>query len=41
MDQLAHARVFSSLDLRSGYWQLKVAEEDQEKTAFICRYGHF
>ena len=41
MDQLAHACVFSSLDLRSGYWQLKVAEEDQEKTAFICRYGHF
>ena len=41
MDQLAGAKVFSSLDLRSGYWQLKVAEEDRDKTAFVCRYGHF
>lgn len=29
------------MDLRSGYWQLKIAEEDIEKTAFICRYGQF
>ena len=39
-DQLAGSRVFSRIDLRSGYHQLKVRAEDIPKTAFRTRYGH-
>ena len=35
------ARYFSTLDLASGYWQLRVAEEDIEKTDFSCHHGLF
>ncbi|EER02278.1 retrovirus polyprotein, putative [Perkinsus marinus ATCC 50983] len=33
-EHLAGARVFSTLDLRSGYWQIPIRKEDQRKTAF-------
>jgi hypothetical protein len=38
-DQLQGACVFSKIDLRSGYHQLKIRPEDIPKTAFTCKYG--
>ena len=38
---LAGAKYFTCLDLRSGYWQVRLTEEAKEKTAFTCRYGHY
>ena len=40
-DQLQKAQVFSKIDLRSGYHQLKIKIADVPKTTFRIRYGHY
>ena len=39
LDQLGKSRYFSTLDLASGYWQIRVVPSSQEKTAFIAPQG--
>ncbi|KAI5675744.1 hypothetical protein M9H77_06694 [Catharanthus roseus] len=40
-DQLGHARYFTKLDLRSGYYQVRIAEGDEPKTTCITRSGSY
>ena len=39
LDQLSSAKIFSTLDLQSGYWQQELEESSKPKTAFISKYG--
>ena len=39
MDSLGGAKYFSTLDLRSGYWQVELDKQSSEKTAFVTRRG--
>ncbi|GKV33019.1 hypothetical protein SLEP1_g41575 [Rubroshorea leprosula] len=40
-DKLGQARWFTKLDLRSGYWQVRIAEGDEAKTTCVTRYGAY
>nr|XP_016487127.1 PREDICTED: RNA-directed DNA polymerase homolog [Nicotiana tabacum] len=41
LDRLSKTCWFTKLDLRSGYWQVRIAEADESKTTCVTRYGSY
>jgi len=41
LDSLGHSKIFTVLDMASGYHQIRINPEHKEKTAFSCHRGHF
>lgn len=40
-DQLCHAKFYTKIDLRSGYWQVRIKARDEHKTTCVTRYGAY
>ena len=40
-DEINGSKIFTTIDLFQGYWQIRMDEACKEKTTFICRYGTF
>ncbi|KAL0293503.1 UNVERIFIED_CONTAM: RNA-directed DNA polymerase [Sesamum radiatum] len=40
-DRLSRAKYFTKIDLRSGYWKVRIKEGDEAKTTVVTRYGAF
>ena len=41
LQRLVNSRIFSKFDMKSGFWQIQVAEKDRYKTAFVVPFGHY
>ena len=41
LEKIGNLRYYSTLDMAAGYWQVEIAEEDKEKSAFITHMGLF
>jgi len=41
LNRLYNAKVFSKFDMKSGFWQIQIAESDRYKTAFTIPFGHY
>ena len=41
LDAVAGSELFSIFDLTSGYFQIPLLEQDIQKSAFVCKYGHY
>ena len=41
LKRLYNAKIFSKFDMKSGFWQIQIAEKDRYKTAFTVPFGHY
>ena len=41
INRLSQAIIFSKFDMKSGFWQIQIHEEDKHKTAFTTSFGHY
>ncbi|WJZ89861.1 hypothetical protein VitviT2T_009049 [Vitis vinifera] len=41
LQRLGKSKVFSKFDMKSGFWQIQIAEKDRYKTAFVVPFGHY
>ena len=41
LNQFFNTKIFSNFDMKSGFWQIQIAEQDRYKTAFTVPFGHY
>jgi len=41
INRLFNAKIFSKFDMKSGFWQIQITEQDRYKTAFTVPFGHY